>query len=100
MFLHLSDHTAALTAYVRIDYGHAFLRRYTHTPIRSHAGMVGISPWPAHQFTTAIWTNVIHLVAALWAEGAFEGADVSFSVGRKFCRTFFTGSFHFQRHGC
>jgi hypothetical protein len=62
--------------------------------------MFMISLWSARQFTAAIWADVIHLFAAFRAEGAFEAADVSFSVGRKFCRTFFAGSFHFQRHGC
>jgi hypothetical protein len=74
--------------------------RYLHADaqIRSHAATLALSPRPAHQFPAAVWADGVHLFGAIRAKRAFEAADESRCFRVKFIRTFFTGSFHFQRH--
>src|ERR1700736_4984364 len=99
MFSDLSNQTPAL---MRVW---AFRResvsaRHLHadTQRRSHATTLALSPRPAHQFPAAVWADGVHLFGAIRAKRAFEAADESVCFGVKSIRTFFTGSFHFQRH--
>src|SRR6185312_3537949 len=54
--------------------------------------------WSAHQFAAAIGTDVIHLVTAIGAEGAFERADVGLAFLRGRRPAAFAFGAHFQSH--
>ena len=75
------------------------LRPHAHTPKRSHADTFSPASRSPHKFATAIRADGIHLLSAIWAKRTFKTTNVGFSLSRKVGRTFFTGRFHFQRHG-
>jgi hypothetical protein len=57
-----------------------------------------LSPWPLHQLSAAIWTDIFHLRGAAFTESAFVRADHRQTAGRQLLAAFFAFSFHLQCH--